>query len=656
MTRFLELRDRILPQIRTLLAGYITVVFLFFIWRFIFLIYFLDDFQLENTFTYITSFWVAIKLDLVATAYLLFPVTMTIFIPFIGWGNQHYRSILKVYMVAVYSFVCFLCGIDLEWFNEFGNHLNMMVVMYSQAGTEGYELIWETYPVFTYLFSWALLIYSFYKLFVYLSPQYTRKRRGIPVQIGGFLLALVVSIIFARGGFQEKPVDWGYAHFSNNNMANILAQNCIFFLGRSVLEYSSEKDFASNIVTMERQRAFDVYKALREEASKEKLEIDISLRDGERPNIMLIILESFVAKNCNFLNPDLDENVTPFLTELSRKSISFSNCYANGIRSAYGVGTLLCGWPVMPGKPIVTQVESSFEDNPGTESIRMLTSLGYTKHFMYGGDANFDNMKGFAMANEFDSVLDWSDGFLANNTDGNMWGKYDHYLFDRVMEFANEQDSSFFLAVFTTTNHDPFDVPGEYADQVPIFKEGKSKYLRAKKTMAYNDIVVREFLEEAKKQSWYENTIFIFTSDHGLNIHRNIRNHPINGKIPFMIFSELIDGSISIDKIVSQVDVMPTILDLIGEEEKAEKLFGVSGLREGRGFASRVTDEQLQWIEDGYIVTNLIGSDRDRLYAYQNIWEQPYQHIQNNEELLNSIKIKSLSYMQVAHILFKGID
>ena len=180
--------------------------------------------------------------------------------------------------------------------------------------------------------------------------------------------------------------------------------------------------------------------------------------------------------------------------------------------------------------------------------------------------------------------------------------------------------------------------------------------MRAKKTMAYNDIVVKEFLEKAKKQHWYENTIFVFTSDHGLNIHRDIRNHPVNGKIPFMIYSELINDSMTIDKIVSQVDIIPTLLDLIGEEDKLDKLFGVSGLRKGKGFASRVTDEQIQWIDDKYIVTDLIGSDRDRIYSYNNIWNLPYNPIHGDLNLLNSIKIKSLSYMQVAHILFKGID
>ena len=64
-------------------------------------------------------------------------------------------------------------------------------------------------------------------------------------------------------------------------------------------------------------------------------------------------------------------------------------------------------------------------------------------------DANFDNMSGFVKANGFDDVLDWSDGFLANINEGTVWGKFDHYLFDRLLDVANDQDSTFFVTAFT---------------------------------------------------------------------------------------------------------------------------------------------------------------------------------------------------------------
>ena len=74
-----------------------------------------------------------------------------------------------------------------------------------------------------------------------------------------------------------------------------------------------------------------------------------------------------------------------------------------------------------------------------------------------------------------------------------VWGKFDHYLLDRLLNVASKQDSTFFITAFTTTNHDPFVIPEDYKDKIPKFEEGKAKYLRAKKTMAYNDLIIKEF-------------------------------------------------------------------------------------------------------------------------------------------------------------------
>ena len=616
--------------------------------------YFLDDLQAQNLLLYFQSFYVAIKLDLVVSAYLLFPITMTIFLPYIGWNSKYYRLLMYIYTGIIFTLISILCSSNLEWFNENGSHINMLMFMYGNR-PEGFNLIWETYPIFTYITAWIVMTYLTCRLMYKMITEFTGGgKRLITLELLGFMTAFVASIIFARGGFQEKPVDWGYAHFSNDNMANTLAQNPIFFLGRSILEYKSEEHFAKEMLSVGKKDAMENYQLLRSKSNRERVPVKINLTDTT-PNVILIVLESFIAKNCNFLNPNLKENITPFLSTLSKKSINFSNCYANGTRSAYGIGSILCSWPVMPGKPIITQVETTFKNNKGTESLRLLAELWHKKYFMCGCDANFDNMSGFVKANGFDDVLDWSDGFLANINEGTMWGKFDHYLFDRLLDVASDQDSTFFITAFTTTNHDPFVIPESYKEKVPTFKEGKAKHLRAKKTMAYDDIVIEEFLDKAKLKPWYDNTIFIFTADHGLNIHRDIRNHPINGKIPFIIYSEMIDEPIVIDKIVSQVDILPTIFDLIDEQDKAEKLFGTSGLREGKGFACRVTDEQLQWVEDGYVYTKIVGSDKNKLYKYTDIWDRPYKIVTDEQDVLERIKTQCQSYMKIAHSLFKGI-
>ena len=86
-------------------------------------------------------------------------------------------------------------------------------------------------------------------------------------------------------------------------------------------------------------------------------------------------------------------------------------------------------------------------------------------------------MKGFAMANGFHHVIDWNDGFLANKSDGTMWGKYDHIMFDKLIDIANAK-GKIAMINFYHHNHDPFRVPESYENRLPQFQSGNAKFIR----------------------------------------------------------------------------------------------------------------------------------------------------------------------------------
>lgn len=649
----IDLLRKVSIQSRILISSYIVVISLFAFWRGVFLIFFINDLNSSQWSLYLQSFIIGLRLDLVAASYLMIPILLTIFLPYIGWSSSVYQKIYSSYFIFILIFISLFCSIDLEWFNEFGNHINTMLIMYGTGGTEGWELIWEEYNIFLYVLSWVITVYASFKLFLFLIQNCGGEFPRVLSGSMNFLISLIISILFMRGGTQEKPVDWGYAHFSKDNMANQIAQNCMFFFGRSYIEMQEEESFTMNFGNINNISEFEnTVTKLKTENS------DSSFKDflntDKKPNIILIILESFVSENCNYLNPKLNEKITPFIDQLSNRSISFNRCFANGTRSAYGIGSILCSWPVLPGKPIITQVETGFKNSPATESIRIFKKLGYDLTFLYGGDANFDNMKGFAMANGFDHVLDWNDGFLANKEDGTMWGKFDHIMFDKLLDIADEKSNDpFMINFFTTTNHDPFKVPESYEFRIPYFETGKEKYIRAKRTMAYNDIVLSEFFEDAKTHDWYDNTIFIITADHGLNIHRNIPNHPLNGHIPFIIYSPMINSPRKSDKIVSQIDILPTLLNLMGEDQFLPQLYGNSALKGGDGFACRVSHKNLQWITPNHTYYEFIGSDKNQLFTYSSIWDDIYTELPISDPNFNKLKTISQHYIQHAYYKFK---
>jgi len=243
---------------------------------------------------------------------------------------------------------------------------------------------------------------------------------------------------------------------------------------------------------------------------------------------------------------------------------------------------------------------------------------------------------------------------LFNSKDGTPFGIFDHLMIDTLIKIANSKDknSPFMLTLFTTTNHTPFRIPKEYESYFQNITTGEKNYLKAKKTMAYNDLIIKEFFEKIKYEEWYKNTIFVITADHGLNIHRDLQNHPRNGHIPFIIYSELINTPILIEKIVSQVDIMPTIIDLIGEDQHLLNFYGISGLKNGPGFACRIESDHLQWITPNNIYNQMMGQNQSSLLKFNNIWDLDYKESDSNE--ISRFLIESNAYIKNAYHQFKS--
>ena len=117
-------------------------------WRILFIMFFWDDFNNGNFWLYCYSFIVGSRLDLIVISYLSLPLLLTIFLPIIGWPSKYYKKILKLYVIIILTAITVLCSANLEWFNEFGNHINAMIILYGTSGeTEVWKLIWEEYNI-----------------------------------------------------------------------------------------------------------------------------------------------------------------------------------------------------------------------------------------------------------------------------------------------------------------------------------------------------------------------------------------------------------------------------------------------------------------------------------------------------------------------------
>ena len=331
-------------------------------WRLIFLLSNFNNLKIENLFLYLHSFWIAIRLDAVIASYFSLPFFLIIILPYIGWKNPFTKKILFIYVIITYLIYSLIAVIDIEFYKEFNTHLNILAFQSNAYSKELWHFAFNNYPIFLYFLLISLIVFIWIKL---IKKQFF-KQSMINIYFIKNIIFFFISFILIgtciRGGWQERPIDWGHAMFSENHLANQIALNPLFNWSRSIIQLNSEKNISKLMNYMDNDLSLSISRKLIK--SKNEYYVDSTsfkrkiLNPKElKPNIILIVLESFLAHYCGFINTN-NLNVTPNLNNLANKGINCTKTFASGKRSAYGLSSILCSWPVLPGFPLISQLES----------------------------------------------------------------------------------------------------------------------------------------------------------------------------------------------------------------------------------------------------------------------------------------------------------
>ena len=573
-------------------------------------------------------------MDIVLSVFLIFPILIFLFIPNINFSGK-IKVAFYYYILLLFIIIGFLNVINIEFFKEFGSHLNMQAQMYGfESGFEAWIQVWVAYPVLTYFIIIFIGTYLPFKIFKKYINSFKDNYNFNIYKYFYYIPFLIFILINLNSATFKMSTVLGSAYFTNkDDMANNLAINSVYHyiyslyqnnLGPRINFYEDADQITENII------------------AKNRLVNNIIKfpKYDKKPNIILIVLESHVASRCNFLNSDLKEVITPNLDSLALKSINFKNCYANGPRTAHGLSSILCSWPSIPGYPLIRQLK--YHKTGNTTFASIFKSMGYETGFIYGGDSEFDEMKKFAQSNSFDKIYDHKEDeylsqFQLDNKYGgnNPWGVFDEFLFNKCIDIMTQRNNSkpIMLTLLTTTNHAPWVVPEYFQSQInDLDFNSNLPFSNSKKTMRYVDFILGKFFNQAKQHpNWFENTIFIITADHGLNIYKDKINHPRNGHIPFLIYNSGLIDYLEYDKMVSHIDILPTILDLIGHYDNYDQnLFGCSGFRGEDGFVFRNNDYNIQFISDDFVYSEILNIDFNDYYSL------------NNDENINATHLDSL--------------
>jgi phosphoglycerol transferase MdoB-like AlkP superfamily enzyme len=273
----------------------------------------------------------------------------------------------------------------------------------------------------------------------------------------------------------------------------------------------------------------------------------------EKPNVLFIILESFTAKFVGSLGGE--PGVTPNLDRLAAEGINFTKTYASGNRSEKGIVALLSGYPV--------QTTTSIIKNPKkTTQLPHLSNVfeqaGYSTSFYYGGELEFANIRSYLQNSGYDRLVDKYD-FPAESYNSK-WGAHDHVLFDRVLTDLKDARTPFFSTVFTLSSHEPFEIP------IPAKFPGKKVTDLFRNSIYYTDWALGKFIEEARKQPWWDSTLVVLVADHGHSLPYADPVYRSTGfRIPFILYGgALAVKGQEISTLASQTDVATTLLYQLG--------------------------------------------------------------------------------------------
>ena len=333
-------------------------------------------------------------------------------------------------------------------------------------------------------------------------------------------------------------------------------------------------------------------------------------------NVVVLIVESFSREFMGCYNKNLEggnyKGYTPFIDSLAQHSMIFQQSFVNGRKSIDGMPSILSGIPYFVEPFFLTPASLNHLDGIAVE----LAKDGYQTAFFHGAKNGSMGFEAFANATGFQKYYGRTEFDEAPQYGGEAefdgyWAIWDEPFLQFYADEMTKMQQPFMTAVFTASNHHPYQIPEKYKSDFP--EEG----IVIHKCVRYTDMAIRKFFETAKRQPWYDNTIFVICSDHtNLSDHDEYQTDLGLFAGP-VIFYAPGDTTLVGDRpgIAQQIDVMPTVLGYLGYNRPYIS-FGVDLLRTPaeETFAVSYFNGIYQILKGGYFV-QFDGKEVTAVYA-----------------------------------------
>lgn len=467
------------------------------------------------------------------------------------WFNARSgRAAVGAICFVLLALLLFVAVAEVVFWEEFQTRFNFIAVDYLVYTNEVLGNIQESYPLPALLGGLALAA-----VLVFVATRRWRRSSADDSRLrdrtafaGLWLLASVVAGLGLRSDLKEH---------SGNEYVNQLAGNGIYEFFAAAR--ASALSYARFYRVLPGEQAFTELRRLLQTPDAHFVSDDptditrdiVADKPEQQLNVVLISVESLSAYFSGSYGAS--DSLTPQLDALAPQALQFDRLYASGTRTVRGLEALALSLPPTPGESIVKR-----PDNENLFSLAgVFNAKGYVSEFLYGGYGAFDNMNYFFGHNGYE-VRDRADIAPGRIHQANIWGVADEDLYSLALdEFdrLHAQGKPFFAHVMTTSNHRPYTFPTGRVDA----PQGKRE-----SAVRYTDWAIGDLLRRARGKPWFDDTVFVITADHCAS-SGGIASLPLfRYHIPLWIYSPRHVEPGRVDRLMSQIDVAPTVLGLLG--------------------------------------------------------------------------------------------
>ena len=505
----------------------------------------------------------------------------------------------------------------------------------------------------------ALVTWAFWKLFRP-RPEVVKRPDNLPryygLRFAALLLAIPLCIGAIRGGFTKatRPITISNANqYVNRPVETGIVLNTPFSIFRTLKKTPFVvPDYMSN------EEAAALYTPLHTPTDSAAF---------TPRNVVVLILESFSKQHFGFYNRTLRggtyKGFTPFLDSLLTKSaMTYRYSFANGRKSIEGMPSVLSSLPNFVEPLFLTPASLNAMSGLARE---LGEHKGYTTAFFHGAQNSSMGFHAFARATGFQRYYG-RDEYNANpnfNSDADFdgtWAIWDEEFFQFFAQQLNGMQEPFMTALFSASSHDPFTVPEKYQGRFP---QGERPLQQC---IAYTDYALKRFFEEASKQPWFNNTLFVITADHvSQQIDPFYCTSLGNYSVPIIFYAPGDPALHGYDeeRVVEQIDIMPTVLGYLHYDmpyiafgldlfnTPANEGFALHWLPESSGYEYVWGDYALQF--DGKDMTAAYQFRTDSTFSHNVLNTMPRDTRDQMERHMKSIIQQYMQRMTTDNLVIK---